>query len=486
MPSVLDELINRVQELPEDQKHAAYKLAAEVTGSMKWVPNPGPQTEAYLSQADILLYGGQAGGGKALCIHTPIATTYGWSTMGELAVGDAVFGADGRPCRVIAKSDVFSEDTYRIGFSDGSEIVAGARHEWVTSTWFERDRELRQTEQWRAKRRAARPSRTKGNKSPAFVAAITASNSARANIRVAPLLGVRTTREIYETLRTEDGRTNHSIVAGSPLILPDAPLLIDPYVLGAWLGDGSSTQGVVSGIDEEIFEQIGQHYLVRPHNNPYTRGVLGLVGQLRQLGVYGNKHIPPAYLRSSSSQRLALLQGLMDTDGHCNDRGQCEIQLVRKALIDDAMELVCSLGIKAQMREGVAKLYGRTIGPKWGIKFITEQPAFRLPRKLIRQKRAGFRGTHDVRYIIAVENVDPVPLQCIQVDNPDQMYLCGRAMIPTHNSNLLIGWGVNESQTGIIFRRQLSQTDGLERDGKQMIGNSANFNGTDLEWTWPE
>lgn len=51
-------------------------------------------------------------------------------------------------------------------------------------------------------------------------------------------------------------------------------------------------------------------------------------------------------------------------------------------------------------------------------------------------------------------------------------------------SQLLIGWGVNESDTGIIFRRELSQTDGLERDGKAIIGDHANFNGTDLEWAW--
>lgn len=51
-------------------------------------------------------------------------------------------------------------------------------------------------------------------------------------------------------------------------------------------------------------------------------------------------------------------------------------------------------------------------------------------------------------------------------------------------SQLLIGWGVNESETGIIFRRELSQTDGLERDGKAIIGSAAGFNGTDLEWTW--
>lgn len=52
-------------------------------------------------------------------------------------------------------------------------------------------------------------------------------------------------------------------------------------------------------------------------------------------------------------------------------------------------------------------------------------------------------------------------------------------------SQLLVGWGVNEAQTGMIFRRELSQTDGLERDGQLIIGRSADFNGSDHEWTWP-
>ena len=52
-------------------------------------------------------------------------------------------------------------------------------------------------------------------------------------------------------------------------------------------------------------------------------------------------------------------------------------------------------------------------------------------------------------------------------------------------SQLSMGWAINEAQRGIIFRRELSQTDGLESDGKAIIGNVARFNGSDLEWTWP-
>jgi hypothetical protein len=52
-------------------------------------------------------------------------------------------------------------------------------------------------------------------------------------------------------------------------------------------------------------------------------------------------------------------------------------------------------------------------------------------------------------------------------------------------SHLELGWGINEADSGIIFRRELSQTDGLEKEGKKIIGDAARFNGSDLEWTWP-
>lgn len=53
-------------------------------------------------------------------------------------------------------------------------------------------------------------------------------------------------------------------------------------------------------------------------------------------------------------------------------------------------------------------------------------------------------------------------------------------------TGLALGWGINEAQTGIIFRRELSQTDGLEADGKLSIGEAARWNGTDHEWTWSD
>ena len=69
--------------------------------------------------------------GKQLALDTPIPTPDGFTTMGELKVGDLVFDEKGKPCHVVAKSAVDdTEQAYRLTFKDGSSIVAGARHLW--------------------------------------------------------------------------------------------------------------------------------------------------------------------------------------------------------------------------------------------------------------------------------------------------------------------------------------------------------------------
>src|SRR5467141_1925927 len=123
--SQLDDYLQLLNAMPEADRQAAIADALDATKNDIWVPNPGPQTEAYFSQADVLLYGGEPGGGKVVCIQTLIPTPSGWSTMGELQVGDPVFDEAGLPCRVTFKSKTQFHDTWKVVFSDGSEIVAG-------------------------------------------------------------------------------------------------------------------------------------------------------------------------------------------------------------------------------------------------------------------------------------------------------------------------------------------------------------------------
>lgn len=72
--------------------------------------------------------------GKALALDTPLPTPSGWTTMGEVAVGDELYDAQGRPTRVVAATDVMRDrPCYEVTFSDGSVIVADAEHQWLTT-----------------------------------------------------------------------------------------------------------------------------------------------------------------------------------------------------------------------------------------------------------------------------------------------------------------------------------------------------------------
>lgn len=350
--------------------------------------------------------------GKALALDTPIPTTSGWTTMGELREGDALFGEHGQPCRVTFATPIMRDhDCYRVEFSDGTAVVADAEHRWLTE-------ELR--------------------------------HGYRASIK--------TTAEIAASITTRrDGASNHRIPVAGALVLPDADLTVDPYVLGVWLGDGDTGQAIITVADQdaELLQHVaaaGVAVHARPVRDRTPRYRLGSTGALysrsavatalRGMGLIGNKHIPAAYLRGSVEQRLALLQGLMDTDGHVTPRGQCEFTTTRPQLRDGFLELARSLGYKPTAREGVATIAGREIGPKWRIQFHgrRDRAPFRLARKLLRVSSSVRDSRSTRRQITAAVPIPSVPVRCIQVDSPSHLFLAGEAMVPTHNT--LTGAGV--------------------------------------------
>jgi replicative DNA helicase len=158
--------------------------------------------------------------GKALALDTPLATPTGWTTMGAVQVGDYLIGADGRPTRVVAATEVMlGRPCYEVEFADGERIVADADHQWPTSDG-------------RTRTFATNPSQYRAPVPPA----------------------TRTTREIAETLTcdTADGRRNHTIAVGRPFDLPPVDLPVPPYTLGAWLGDGHGTSPRLTSMDPGI------------------------------------------------------------------------------------------------------------------------------------------------------------------------------------------------------------------------------------------
>jgi hypothetical protein len=358
--------------------------------------------------------------GKALAIDTPILTVDGWKIMRDLEVGDKVFGIDGKPTKILATTEIMEgHKCYKITFSDGYEIIADEDHQW-----FIEDKSFRKN--------FARTKNTSCKKK------------------------VKTTGELSKDFKItrKDGKfeNNYSIPNCSPLEYSNKGLPIDPYVFGAWLGDGTSNSGNLTTDDLEmidIFDEKGYylkklkakycysivdkkiHIRKRYPRKEFTRSILI---ELDKLGTRSNKHIPEIYKTSSVKQRLELLRGLMDTDGYCNIGENCEYCGVNKKLVDDVYDLIISLAIKATLLDLDCRLYGRYIGRKYRILFSTELPVFKLKRKSDRLPTSGRKNDIKRRFIEKIEEVDSVPVKCIQVEKEDGLYLAGRNLIPTHNS----------------------------------------------------
>jgi replicative DNA helicase len=442
-----------------------------------------------LERRDRLVLTGDEGLGKALAIDTPIPTPGGWTTLGDLTAGSLVFGPDGKPARVVAATDVMHDrPCYRVRFSDGSSIVADANHLWET-----RDYKARQPGAFAERVAPLKPRGT---------------DQRHKRNGYDPV--VRTTEQLAATLHARGGHTlNHSIDTTAPLEYPVRDdLLLDPYVLGAWLGDGSSTSGHITmhPDDVAILDRIAETWPIRPNRHPYVwsigdgtgsgkRGVVTFAGCLRALGVFANKHIPANYLHAGIDQRLALLQGLMDTDGTVGTvRGAstAEFSVCSERLARDVHELLLGLGIKVKWAEGPAKLNGRIVGTRYRLAFQTELPVFHLKRKADRMMPCRTER-YRRRYVTAVEPVEPVPVRCIQVDRTDGMFVAGRECIPTHNSHLLRQFaicaaaGIDPWDTSHRFdpiRTAIFDCENTEnqvrRAARRVVGFAAHYGRTDV------
>lgn len=392
-----------------------FKIIRPIFGLVKEDPNIPPEKWLRLIKTAFLEIPRK--NGKALALDTPIPTPDGWRMMGELKVGDKVFDELGKSCNVVAVTEVMhGRECFRVTFSDKTSIVADAEHQWLTET--------RKPEHWHH---------------------------------------VWTTEQIRSSLkinRTDGGdEFNHRIQVAKPLELPTTSLPVDPYVLGAWLGDGTSRWAgfTCSHKDLDVVEQIRKRGITAEECGPQKPGVMtAILGatrrhgrkqlpgvslhvELKNMGLLGNKHIPQIYLRASREQRMALLQGLMDTDGYASKAGQCEFTSTSKALRDGFLELARSLGFKPSLKEARATIGGLDCGVKYRIQFwaFSDEPVFKLERKAARlKKRPSGRTRSMTRRIVSVEPIESVPVKCIQVDSPKSLYLAGEAMVPTHNSEI--------------------------------------------------
>jgi replicative DNA helicase len=442
--------------------------------------------------------------GKALALDTPLPTPAGWTTMGSVRVGDELIGADGRPTRVVAATEIMvGRPCYEVTFSDGSVIIADAQHQWLTDT--------------RASRRSAQQA----------AAGLDGIRSQRVPA------AVRTTEELAATLRCEtaDRRLNHSITNAAPMQLPERELLVPPYALGAWLGDGTSATAHITTADPGIVMRLEADGLVvvpsrsapmrftlkLPESpieqrlcvvcgepfTPKAREVrscgqscggrakavsapvpsascpdcggrvtgMGLcqschdrhgtiTARLRTIGVLGNKHVPVEYLRASESQRRDLLAGLLDTDGTVAVTGAVQFAVTNERLALDVQELVVSLGYRCSIMRKRVKGRSEASSTTFTLNFTTDDDVFHLERKRLLHKDRRVRQfqRRGSRFVTSVRPIKSVPVRCVEVDNASHLFLAGRTMIPTHNSTL----GLDIARSAAIHHNMASVMFSLE------------------------
>jgi intein/homing endonuclease len=338
--------------------------------------------------------------GKSLALDTKIPTPDGWTTMGEVKVGDKVLSPDGKSVTVLTKTDpMYNHKCYKLYFDTGEEIVADAGHLWeVTKNYY--GRKLKKE-----------------------------------------VLTTQQIADLYKKKNDEKSvREKYFINITKPVeCFTKKELSIDPYLLGVWLGDGYSADSrIISHKDDFEFykTKIDIGYKAESFNC-YRFNVNHLHKKLRELNLLKNKHIPQEYLRSTYDDRLELLRGLMDTDGSLRRKARTfEFYQKNYNLILQVVELVSSLGIKPKVwvKKIKESLY-------YTVAFNTDEIVFNLPRKkelIYKTKEIGERAKRI--YIQKIEEVESVPVACISVDSEDKLFLCGNSFIPTHNSTTAVSF----------------------------------------------
>ena len=382
-------------------------------GSMSGVPTGFVDLDGLtngLHPGQLIVIAGRPGLGKALALDTDLPTPTGWTTMGEVSVGTRLLDAAGRPTRVVAATEVLhGRPCFEVTFSDGTRVVADAEHQWLTSTC-------------------------------AFRAAVAQP-------------AVRTTAELAASMHREpgDGQAEHAVATTEPLQLPEADLLLPPYVLGVWLAGRGAAGAPAAGDDPELLLHLE------------VEGIEDAIVQerLQALGVLGDEHVPRAYLRGSQAQRRALLAGLMDSDGTVSETGDLRLDVRSEQLARDVHELVVSLGHRCTVTSRAVRSRHAT---SWTVGWATDERVFRLEHKhLLHKQLTRATGGRSQREIVSVVPVRSVPVRCVEVDNAEHLYLATRSMVPTHNSTLGLdiarAASVKSGLPSAIFSLEMSKTE---------------------------
>jgi len=373
--------------------------------------------------------------GKMEMIDNQVFTPNGRYKIGDLKIGDKIIGSNGKPCNVIGVYPQGVKELYKITFNDGYSILVGKEHLWNVSSCNSgensKNRENRyitiSTEQMLDKNLVLEQIGTGWNKKRPY--------------------------KFKTYYKQKNGGSKWQIPIVKPIEFENNNILpIEPYLLGLSLGDGYFTKSSAIAIQlhKDDFDELFNGVILTEHkisDNKRKAYINYHASDIKELGLEntrsGTKFIPEIYKYSSIENRLAILQGLMDTDGHCmkSKNGEfngTEYSTISERLADDVAEIVHSLGgiVRKKSKIGKYKKEDGTIveckkAYRLNIKMPSEFNPFRLKRKadtyrLPNKYKVG-------RYIKNIEPAGKGEAVCIAVDTLDKLYVTEHAIV-THNT----------------------------------------------------
>lgn len=354
-------------------------------------------------QLDLLAISLPPGAGKLLADDTPVMTKFGWKKHGDLCVGDYVVGLDGKYKRV---EHIFPKGVanYEVEFTNGEKIKCHGKHEWVVYNRHRLKYETLETEEMLKQGIETGTPNKRGHR---YMFVLPAANA----------------------------------VEGAKTELP-----VDPYVLGAWLGDGTASKPAITICDTDtaIVEKIKKAGYALDKTYPQAGckryEFYSLRDKLRELGLCvgkksREKFIPEAYMTASVEDRLELLAGLIDTDGTKNRENRLSFSTTNERLKCDVRQLISTFGWRCSVTTCEAKTSTSGIKGTKSVHVINFCPDIEVPCVLDRKKLKSYAMRRRIS-VSAIRPIEPVCGNCIQVE--DGIYRVGHTMLPTHNSTLAI------------------------------------------------
>jgi len=345
-------------------------------------------------------------GAKALSLDSKLFTDKGMTTIANVKVGDKIFGADGYLATVTKKSEVFNRPMYQITLEDGRTLKVSDEH--INSIVH----------------------KTNVNNKASYI---------KKDLYTHELLELPL---VHSRLRKRKGKPDYTsnenlvfIENCKPLEYTEKHLLLDPYTLGLLLGDGSlkrdgscTLHGHVDDMKfykTQIPYELGKPYIDKRNNNVESISIKGISQIARDLTIvsHGNfKRVPSEYFFGSIKQRLALLAGLLDTDGTIDKRGRISFTSNSEGLVDDVANLCRSLG-------GTAKKHN--MNKAFRVELWLEYIPFKLKRKALRFKNR-------TKHLVAIKSIIKItdePSQCIAIDNEEHQFIANE-YFRTHNTGV--------------------------------------------------